>query len=151
MGKRLPKWPTTFLVVRQALGVRAHFGLEFAAVHGSYDDRPRDVPVRAFATRKRAEAFARELDAELRATFPMPLLMEAMGEFVELTHWLPRFLSEQGLPPIEFSKERYPNAKKFRSWWAKHAGELSAEQRAALWQPFAGRRFHCVREIELEG
>lgn len=139
-----------FLVVRQAIDSYESRGLEFTQVHGSYDDKPREVPVRGFAKRSDAEAFAHELEAELRASFPFPPFV-GMAARLPLPEWLPQLLAERGLPPIQLTKAGYHQDAEFRRWWTDNAADLSAQQKAALWEPFAEVRFHHIREIELEG
>jgi hypothetical protein len=141
-----------FLVVRMPLAGGHRYGCY--PIIGQHENDMREVPVRAFAKKADAEAYARELDAEVRAHIPLPLLAEVIDRFDRLTDnalstRLPALLAEHGMPPITFG--RRPIGVEFREWWAKHAADLSADQRAALWEPFAGMTFHWVKQIEVEG
>jgi hypothetical protein len=126
---------------------------QYLPVTGSHVDIEAEVPVRAFTNRAEALSYARLLDDEVRASFPPPLLTEAKDDD-ERENPFPQMAkraSELGLPPIKLGKENYNHPTQFREWWAAHAKDMSAEQKAALWEPFVGLTFHHVREIELEG
>jgi hypothetical protein len=144
-----------FVVMRTGFDVSSYRGAlpQIYPVTGSHVDLVAEVPVRGFATRKAATAYARQLDDEVRATFPAALLTEACGrnESGKLLPQVARRASELGLPPIKLGKEKYNHPTQFREWWAKHAADLSAEQKAALSEALAGMTFHHVKEIELEG
>jgi hypothetical protein len=143
-AKAKPKSRTMFLVVRTALAV----GSGYYPITGQYDNEPRVVPVRAFATRKAAEAFAREQDAEALAALPPPWLAELVPDFLDRVATV---LAEQGLPPVAPPRRGAHPGRTFHVWWAEHAKDLSAAQKAALREPFAGMQFHHVRQIEVEG
>lgn len=141
-----------FLVVREALDASDYDGVRY---HPPSDDDGEKsyVPVRGFATRKAANEYARHLDAEIRATFAPPLLAETEEEndgkaFAVAVN---AKLKELGLPACRFGKQDYDHPKQFRLWWAANAASLSAEQRAALWEPFAGMTFHTVKQVDVEG
>jgi len=146
---------TVFVVMRTGFEVTSFRGTlpQVYPVTGSHTNVIAEVPVRGFATRKAATAFARQLDDEVRASFPAALLTEAGGrnESEKLLPQVAKRANELKLPPIKLGKEKYNHPTQFREWWSKHAADLSAEQKAALWEPFAGMTFHHVNEIELEG
>ncbi len=147
-----PKAPTkvrVYLVVRQAFEGSDYEGTHYPKARSDGDD-PNEVPVRAFASETAADDFAQELDADLRATFPPPLFAcddddDNAGPRVEAA------VAALGLPEFKGGKYNCDSGPRFVKWWAKHAANLNAEQRAALWQPFAGMTFHRVRTVEVEG
>lgn len=145
-AKPKAKSRTVFLVVRTAYTLG--YGAAIYPIVGVYDDEPRVVPVRAFATRKAAMAFAREQDAEAVETLPPPLLAELVPDLLER---VAKVLAAHGLPPVAPARRGAHPGRTFHVWWAEHAKDLSAAQKAALWEPFAGMTFHSVRQIELEG
>ena len=145
-----------YLVLRDAFDANPYSGVHFYRPTNEDGDRDNRVPVRAFATRKAAQEHARQLDAELRATFPPPLFAEDDEPDDDdtrpsLPNLLTTKLKELSLPEIKFAKEEYKHGEQFREWWTEHASDMSAEQRAALWEPFADRTFHSVKKIEVEG
>lgn len=144
--KQSAKTRTAFLVVRTAYTLG--YGAVLSPIYGIYDNEPRVVPVRAFATRKAAEAFVREQDIEALATLAPPWLVELAPDAIER---VAEVLAAHGLPPIAPAHRGEHPGRTFHLWWATHAKDLSAEQKAALWEPFAGLTFHHVKEIELEG
>lgn len=145
--------PKAYLVVRVGFEVFQYLGRlpQVVPVSNDHDDRPAEVPVRAFATREAAEEHARQRDAEIRATFPPPLFADhGEGEDAFAARLAER-VTALGLPPIKLAKQAFEHGRQFREWWAEHAADMSHEQRAALWEPFAHLTFHRVKEIELEG
>jgi hypothetical protein len=144
--KPAAKKRAAFLVVRTAYTLG--YGATIEPIRGVYDNEPRVVPVRAFATRKAAEAFAREQDAEALAALPPPWLAELVPDFLDRVATV---LAEQGLPPVAPPRRGAHPGRTFHVWWAEHAKDLSAAQKAALREPFAGMQFHHVRQIEVEG
>jgi hypothetical protein len=148
-AKPAAKTRTLFLVVRLPLAGGRVYGVY--PIVGQHENDPREVPVRAFVRKAYAEAHARELDAEVRADFPLPLLAEVIARVDDpaFATRLAALLAEHEMPPITFG--RRPIGMQFREWWAKHAADLSAGQKAALWEPFSEMTFHWVKQVELEG
>jgi hypothetical protein len=153
-AKRKPKSVRMFLVVRDAFDANPYDGVHFQRPTDDDGKRVSVVPVRAFATRKAATEHARQLDAEVRASFPPPLFADDdydpdADERPSLAKLVTAKLKELGLPAIKFAKEEYKHGEQFRTWWAEWAWDMNAEQKAALWEPFADRRFHHVKQIEV--
>lgn len=140
-----------YLVLRDGFDANDYDGVHYYRSTGD-DGEPSLVPVKAFATRKAANEYARQLDADIRSTFPIPLLAEEdrQADTKPFAVALVAKLKELGIPPIKFGKDEYEHPKQFREWWAKHAKDMSAAQKAALWEPFEGMTFHRVQAVELE-
>jgi hypothetical protein len=154
-AKKKPKSVKMFLVVRDAFDANPYDGLHFDRPTDDNGERVSVVPVRAFATRKAANEYARQLDAEVRVEFPPPLFTMDDGNGEEdhppLAPAVTAKLKELGLPAIKFGKDAYKHGEQFRAWWAEWAWDMTAEQKAALWEPFAGMTFHGVTQIDVEG
>lgn len=153
---RKPKSVKMFLVVRDCFDANPYDGLHFDRPTDDDGKRVSVVPVRAFATRKAATEYARQLDAEVRADFPPPMFAgeeenDEDDDLPSLAVVVTAKLKELGLPLIKFGKEAYKHGEQFRKWWAEWAWDMTAEQKAALWEPFAGMTFHHVKPIEVEG
>lgn len=148
--KAKPKPPANtrpaFLVVRTAYTLG--YGGTIFPILGTYDNERRVVPVRAFPTRKAAEAFAREQDAEALASLPPPWLAELVPDLLEQ---VAAVLAAHGLPPILPAGRGAHPGRTFHVWWAKHAKDLTTEQKAALREPFQEMTFHEVKQVEVEG
>ncbi len=141
-----------YLVLRDAFDANDYDGLHFERPTNDDGKRVSVVPVRAFATRKAAVEYARQLDAEVRADFPPPLFAtDDDDDRPSLAAVVTVKLAELGLPPIKFGKQGYEHGRQFCEWWAKHAADLSAAKKAALWEPFAEMTFHRVKQIDVEG
>jgi hypothetical protein len=140
------KTHTVFMVVRTAYTMG--YGATIFPILGTYDNERRVVPVRGFATRKAAEAFAREQDAEVLASLPTPWLAELVDDLLDR---VAPVLAAHGLPPIPPARRGAHPGRTFHVWWSEHAKDLSAEQKDALREPFAGMTFHEVKQIEVEG
>lgn len=144
-----PKPVRVYLVVRRAFSAGTYEGLSYGTPETD-DGHPNDVPVRAFANKGDAMRFARELDDEIRRTFPPPLF----GGEDDDDNAGPRIataVAALGLPAFKGGVYNYLSGRRFGEWWAKHAADLSAEQKAALWEPFQGMTFHQVKQVEVEG
>jgi hypothetical protein len=107
------------------------------------------VPVRAFASRARAEACARNLERAARKEVS-PFVFGDLGYLSSLS--LEEFCDflrtlKVRPPPIE-SLERHPFAR-WREWWDEHAGGLSEGKRDAIWDMLDRLRFYEVVETEL--
>jgi hypothetical protein len=142
---------TLYLVVRNSYGVNDHAGIAYYTIMNEELNELSTVPVRAFTDKTSAEDCARQLDEEVRATLPLPLLIaESDDENEAFASLLLKRIQELQLPQIVFSKKRYERGADFRNWWIQHATNLTAAQKAALWEPFQETRFHTVREMKLE-
>lgn len=145
---------TVFLVVRAGLSVSQYRGRlpQYQPDTGSHVDIAAEVPVRAFATNAAAAAYAHVLDAEVRDAFPPPLLAAVFGrDDAAARQAIADKVKALGLPTIKFGKQpAYEYPEQFRKWWAENAVDMSAEQKAALWEPFAGMTFHSVKQVEVE-
>jgi hypothetical protein len=151
-AKKAAKTRTIYLVVRDAFGMTDYDGVH--AVR-EYDDEQElsEVPVRAFSGRKAAVEHARQLDEEVRATFPPPFLVDDDSEGLtkQLVAALVAKVKAADLPAIQFGTDAFDHPKQFREWWSENVADMSHEQRVALWEPFAAVTFHRVKEIDLEG
>jgi hypothetical protein len=152
-ANKKPKSVKMFLVVRDCFDANPYDGLHFDRPTDDNGERVSVVPVRAFATRKAATEYARQLDAEVRADFPPPLFSDDDDDDDRpaLAVVVTAKLKELDLPAIKFAKESYKHGEQFRKWWAEWAWDMTAEQKAALWEPFAGMTFHRVKQIDVEG
>jgi hypothetical protein len=141
---------TVFLVVRDAFDAHDYDGIYLDRPTNEEGRRVSVVPVRAFATKAAAAAFAKQCDEDIRRTFPPPLFA-GIDDDKPFTAVLAALLKKLGLPAVKFGKEPFNHGREFRQWWAENAKNMSAEQKAALWEPFAGMTFHRVKQVELEG
>lgn len=141
-----------FVVVRDTFDASEYHRLHFNRPTNSEGERNNGVPVRAFATKQAANDYAEVLDDEIRRTFPPSLFFceDTDGEDT-FGPKLAMLVQSLSLPPFKPGKYDYESGKLFREWWAENAPNMSAEQKAALWEPFAEMTFHHVKEIELEG
>lgn len=151
-ARKKPQKVTMYLVVRDCFDASPYDGISYPRPTNDDGERESVVPVRAFATKKDAEEYARQCDEEVQLTFAPPLFTgedtddeNTFGAKVAAT------VKALGLPAFQPGKYDYESGERFRKWWAEHAADMSHEQRAALWEPFAGMTFHRVKEIELEG
>lgn len=153
-AKKLRNTPM-FLVLRDCFDANPYDGVHFNRPTNDDGERDNRVPVRAFATRKAANEYARQLDEELRASFPPPMFAgdddPDEGERPSLASVVSAKLKQLRLPPIKFAKEMHKHGEQFREWWSENAADMSAEQKAALWEPFVDMTFHSVKQIEVEG
>jgi hypothetical protein len=101
------------------------------------------VPVRAFPDRKSAEAYRAQLEAEARAELSPALFC---------SYNAPKGLAAR-LRAFKFDAPTFrkggDNGEQFRKWWAAHATDLTAEQRAAIWELFTDVSFYRVSETTL--
>lgn len=152
-GSEKPAKVRVYLVVRDGFRAYSYSGLQFARPTDEESGQPSAVPVRAFASQEKAAEYASQLDEELRATFPPPLFAgnEDDDDSPSFAAVLAAKLKALGLPAIKFSKQTYEHGRQFREWWAANAGNMTAEHKAALWEPFAKLTFHRVKATDLEG
>jgi hypothetical protein len=142
-----------YLVERVGLAVARY--IDRSALHPSGGESgPNRVPVRAFADRAQAEACRDALEEEARqSASPVQFIaydLPVSGREVESA------LCDLGLPPPELGADpvgydyqaRRRQVAQLCEWWAEHAAEMSAEQRAALWgRLFSEWRFYDVAEL----
>jgi hypothetical protein len=111
------------------------------------------VPVVAFTDRRKAEAACAELERKAR-TSTSPFLFSYLGELEPISDrseedWLARVRDVVGRPPTQ---EKYPckyGGIDWHAWWKAEAGELSDEQRLALWD-LCDLRLYRVSEVPAE-
>jgi hypothetical protein len=118
----------------------------------SFEEPSSYVPVRVFGDRAAAEAYRAECDAEVRAALPPALYAgyeswERIGGAKAVT----AALQALGLPPPKFARDNeWRHMDEFRKWWADHAADLTAEQRAGVWKLFDHLRVYRVTARTLE-
>ena len=150
-AKKKPAKAKVYLVVRDGFDAYDYDGISYERPTDDEGDRSL-VPVRAFADKKAATEYARQLDEEVRATFPPSLFVGSDDDDAPPPgKALVAKVKELGLPKFKPGKFEYETGKLFRKWWAANVKGMSAEQRAALWEPLAGLSFHHVKTIDLEG
>ena len=118
-----------FLVVRKTQNAREN--------QLNSDER---VPVRAFATKAKAENHCNKLEKEAKEQFDyLTLFSEHISDNLET---LPTTISQLGLPA--FAQGDY-----FTTWWGKHGSNVTAEQRCALCDALPRCRIYEVIESKL--
>ena len=137
------KGAKVWLVERVAFRAWDFNGLHFSRC--SSDEGDSFTPVRAFTDKAAAEACRDALEAEGRATFS-PALFASFS--------LPRGIAERikslGFKKPNLGKEGSDQAEEFRKWWAAHAGKITPEQQAALWELFTDVKLYQVTSQTLE-
>jgi hypothetical protein len=137
------KGGTVYLVERAAYRAWDYDGVKYTRC--SCDQGESYTPVRAFTDKAAAQACRDALEAEARAALPPALFA---------SYSMPAGLAERieslGLPAPKLGKEGYKQAEEFRKWWAAHAGQITPEQQAALWELFADVTLYRVSSQKLE-
>ena len=128
---------TGYLVVRRALD---RWGGACADQHGT--DTGSRVPLRLFAARAAADAFAAALAAEVRKTMnPFPMLNGYLSDAVRKHLAVFRF-------PVACPDD--PWIEEWKAWWDLCQDLITEKERAALWAVFSTTPPYEVSEIELE-
>lgn len=144
MPKTSRKAATAYLVERAAYKAWEYQGkLHYAASEG--DEGPSYVPVRAFADKRAAEAYRKELEAEARRDLCPALFVDALPKDLAAK------LKAAGVTPPKFTGPDYKHGDQFRKWWADHAADVTPSHRAAVWAAAKGVSFYRVTETTLEG
>jgi hypothetical protein len=110
------------------------------------------VSVLACASRAEAERRRQDLEAEARAVLP-PFKVDARPESwssLGLAGLMAR-LRELGLPDLPVpSGNAWEVSAQLRHWWDAHAGDLTPQQVAAVWDTLDGMHFYKVVQVRLK-
>lgn len=144
-----------FLVQRSALA-SARWGSTPGFRPSAGDEGVSAVPVRVFTTRAAAERHRAELEADARAvaapplfcTYELPCPPAQFRAGLALLGLTPPDFSDPG-PHVSFL-DGGRDVARFREWWAGVAPNLTAKQRAGVWDLFEDFAFYSVAEVELE-
>jgi hypothetical protein len=109
------------------------------------------VPVLACPSAQEAEERRRQLEEEARRVMAPFLVANLKGWSSVGVDRLRARLEALGLRDLPEPAEEWQAEPLWRRWWDEHGEEVTAEQRAAIWELFDKLRFYEVVPVKLKG